>query len=124
MPPFSTFQHKTAPGICLHHWLCRRSSGGKWQRRTHQEAFAHSYAHPRAPSVSVGLLSAYDLSKDRLFLDLAKQLGDKVSARTSGEGVTPYTFSGGYGGMGCPSLAESGTMQVRARRRGGGGGGG
>ena len=35
-----------------------------------------------------------------------------VSATTSAGGVTPYTFSGGYGGMGCASLAESGTMQV------------
>lgn len=39
-------------------------------------------------------------------------LGDKISRVTSEGGVTPYTFSGGFGGMGCPSLAESGTMQV------------
>lgn len=34
------------------------------------------------------------------------------SSTTTSGGVTPYTFSGGYGGMGCASLAESGTMQV------------
>ena len=59
-----------------------------------------------------GLLAAFDLSEDPLFKDLAKLLGDKVSAQTSSEGVSPYTFGGGSGGMGCPSLAESGTMQV------------
>ena len=28
------------------------------------------------------------------------------------DGVSPYTLGGGYGGMGCPSLAESGTSQL------------
>jgi hypothetical protein len=45
-------------------------------------------------------------------MELAVLLGDKISSRTSQDGVSPYTFSGGAGGMGCPSLAESGTMQV------------
>lgn len=59
-----------------------------------------------------GLLSAYDLSKEQVFLDLAKQLGDKILKTVSSEGVTPYTFAGRNGGMGCRSLAESGTIQL------------
>eukprot|EP00927_Polykrikos_kofoidii_P026415 TRINITY_DN23514_c0_g2_i1.p1 TRINITY_DN23514_c0_g2~~TRINITY_DN23514_c0_g2_i1.p1 ORF type:complete len:718 (-),score=93.84 TRINITY_DN23514_c0_g2_i1:418-2571(-) len=59
-----------------------------------------------------GLLSAYDLSKDELFLDLSKQLGARIIATANGRGVFPYTFGGGTGGMNCPSLAESGTNQV------------
>ena len=39
-------------------------------------------------------------------------MGDKLISTTNNRGVTPYTFSGGTGGMGCHSLAESGTSQV------------
>ncbi|CAE8620040.1 unnamed protein product, partial [Polarella glacialis] len=66
-----------------------------------------------------GLLSAYDLSRDyledKLFLDLSVQLGHKIVSVVSNAGVTPYTFSGGNGGMGCHSLAESGTIQLEMR---------
>jgi len=58
------------------------------------------------------LLSAFDLSKDQVFLDLSKQLGQRIIGLVSQIGVTPYTFGGGKGGMGCNSLAESGTNQL------------
>ena len=73
-------------------------------------------APPFAPRIARiargGLLGAHELSGDALFLEMAKLLGDQISAKTSSSGVTPYTFGGGVGGMGCPSLAESGTMQL------------
>ena len=53
-----------------------------------------------------------DVSYLRFFVIFAFEFVLFSSATTSDHGVTPYTFSGGYGGMGCPSLAESGTMQV------------
>jgi len=59
-----------------------------------------------------GLLSAYDLSKDKVFLDLSKQMGQKILEVVSPDGIVPYTFGGGNGGMGCRSLAESGTIQL------------
>eukprot|EP00440_Ansanella_granifera_P035343 gb/GFBE01038336.1/.p1 GENE.gb/GFBE01038336.1/~~gb/GFBE01038336.1/.p1 ORF type:complete len:751 (+),score=151.33 gb/GFBE01038336.1/:1-2253(+) len=62
-----------------------------------------------------GLLSAYDLSKDKVFLDLSVQLGQRILRTVSSRGVTPYTFGGGSGGMGCHSLAESGTIQLEMR---------
>lgn len=62
-----------------------------------------------------GLLSAYDLSGDRTFIDLAIPLGRRINDLVSRDGVTPYTFGGRQGGMGCPSLAESGTIQLEMR---------
>jgi len=62
-----------------------------------------------------GLLSAYDLSKDKAFLSLSTKLANKLLQATNTEGITTYTFSGGSGGMGCNSLAESGTNQLEMR---------
>lgn len=62
-----------------------------------------------------GLLSAYDLSREKVLLDLAVHLGRRILSSVNGQGVTPYTFSGGRGGMGCNSLAESGTIQLEMR---------
>lgn len=62
-----------------------------------------------------GLLSAYDLSKESAFLDLAVKMGQKILAVVTARGITPYTFAGGRGGSGCPSLAESGTLQLEMR---------
>eukprot|EP00928_Gymnodinium_smaydae_P081310 TRINITY_DN64858_c0_g1_i1.p1 TRINITY_DN64858_c0_g1~~TRINITY_DN64858_c0_g1_i1.p1 ORF type:complete len:751 (-),score=120.72 TRINITY_DN64858_c0_g1_i1:104-2356(-) len=59
-----------------------------------------------------GLLSAYDLSRDQVFIDLAEQLGRKILATIQDDGTVPYYFGGGHGGMGCSSLAESGTIQL------------
>ncbi|CAE7498591.1 MAN1A2 [Symbiodinium pilosum] len=62
-----------------------------------------------------GLLSAYDLSQEKIFLDLAVKLGQKILGVVTARGVTPYTFAGGRGGSSCPSLAESGTLQLEMR---------
>lgn len=62
-----------------------------------------------------GLLSAYDLSKEQTFLTLAEKLGRRILLTVNQRGVTPYTFGGGRGGSGCPSLAESGTLQLEMR---------
>jgi len=63
-----------------------------------------------------GLLSAYDLSKDKMFLDLAMPLANRIVGKINGAtGIAPYTFGGGRGGMGCNSLAESGTLQLEMR---------
>ncbi|CAK9015166.1 unnamed protein product [Durusdinium trenchii] len=62
-----------------------------------------------------GLLSAHDLSKDKTFLDLADKLGRRILSTVNPRGITPYTFGGGRGGSGCPSLAESGTLQLEMR---------
>eukprot|EP00747_Dinoflagellata_sp_TGD_P107386 gnl/TRDRNA2_/TRDRNA2_170124_c0_seq7.p1 gnl/TRDRNA2_/TRDRNA2_170124_c0~~gnl/TRDRNA2_/TRDRNA2_170124_c0_seq7.p1 ORF type:complete len:552 (-),score=112.35 gnl/TRDRNA2_/TRDRNA2_170124_c0_seq7:14-1669(-) len=62
-----------------------------------------------------GLLSAYDLSHDKVFIDLAIPLARKIMGAVSDEGVTTYRFDGGDGGMGCPSLTDSGTLQLEMR---------
>jgi len=62
-----------------------------------------------------GLLGAYDLSRDEAFLDMAIPLGRRIVATIDERGVAPYTFGGGMGGMGCASLAESGTLQLELR---------
>jgi len=62
-----------------------------------------------------GLLSAYDLSRDSTFLDLAKLVGHKIRSLTNPEGVTPYTFARGNGGSKCKTLADSGTNQLEFR---------
>lgn len=62
-----------------------------------------------------GLLAAYDLSREKVLLDLAVQLGRRILSSVNAQGVTPYTFAGGRGGMGCNSLAESGTIQLEMR---------
>jgi len=62
-----------------------------------------------------GLLSAYDLSREKSLLDVAVKLGRRILQTINDKGVTPYTFAGGKGGMGCPSLAESGTIQLEMR---------
>jgi len=62
-----------------------------------------------------GLLAAYDLSKERTLLNLAEKLGRRILLTVNARGVTPYTFGGGKGGAGCPSLAESGTLQLEMR---------
>ena len=62
-----------------------------------------------------GLLSAYDLSGDQVFLDMSLQLGRRMIAAVGANGVSPYTFGGGNGGSQCRSLAESGTCQLEMR---------
>ena len=74
-----------------------------------------------------GLLAAYDLSKElgswllalekqeKDLLNLADQLGRRILTVVNARGVAPYTFGGGRGGSGCPSLAESGTLQLEMR---------
>lgn len=62
-----------------------------------------------------GLLAAYDLSREVVFLELAKQLGARINEKVSANGIAPYSFGGGMGGMRCHSLAESGTIQLEMR---------
>merc|ERR1719383_533102 len=62
-----------------------------------------------------GLLSAYDFSKDDVFLAAAKLLANRVNTKVNDEGVTPYTFGGTAGAGNCPTLAESGTVQLEMR---------
>jgi len=62
-----------------------------------------------------GLLSAYDLSGEKPLLDVAVKLGRRILNVVNDKGITPYTFGGGRGGMGCNSLAESGTIQLEMR---------
>jgi len=62
-----------------------------------------------------GLLSAYDLSRDSAFLDLAKMVGKRIRSLTSSAGVTPYTFGRGNGGSKCKTLTDSGTNQLEFR---------
>jgi mannosyl-oligosaccharide alpha-1,2-mannosidase len=62
-----------------------------------------------------GLLGAYDLSRDETFLDMAIPLANRISASVNSQGVAPYTFGGGKGGMGCNSIVESGTLQLEMR---------
>lgn len=62
-----------------------------------------------------GLLSAYDFSKDDVFLTAAKLLANRVNTKVNDEGVTPYTFGGTAGAGNCPTLAESGTVQLEMR---------
>lgn len=83
------------------------------------DAFRRKLARPPAAAsvfettirVLGGLLGAYELSRDRIFVDRAVVIGDaifaKIDART---GVVPPNF-GGRGG-GCPSLAHAGTTQL------------
>eukprot|EP00929_Paragymnodinium_shiwhaense_P094445 TRINITY_DN55028_c0_g1_i1.p1 TRINITY_DN55028_c0_g1~~TRINITY_DN55028_c0_g1_i1.p1 ORF type:complete len:822 (-),score=151.23 TRINITY_DN55028_c0_g1_i1:271-2616(-) len=59
-----------------------------------------------------GLLSAYDLSKEKVFLDLSVQLARRILPLVRNDGQVPYTFGGSGGGAGCGSLAESGTIQL------------
>ena len=56
-----------------------------------------------------GLEGAHALSQDPELLKLATQLGDRLIEIVQPDGSTPYAVGGGSGGMGCPSLAESGT---------------
>mmetsp|Transcript_4388 Transcript_4388/g.13872 ORF Transcript_4388/g.13872 Transcript_4388/m.13872 type:complete len:434 (+) Transcript_4388:20-1321(+) len=62
-----------------------------------------------------GLLSAYDLSREKVFLDLSMQLGRRIMYMTDEEGVTPHLFGDDRGGGHCPSLAESGSIQLEMR---------
>jgi mannosyl-oligosaccharide alpha-1,2-mannosidase len=62
-----------------------------------------------------GLLGAYELSREKEFLDLAQKMGSRLVQATNGQGITPYTLGGGNGGMGCHTLAESGTNQLEYR---------
>jgi mannosyl-oligosaccharide alpha-1,2-mannosidase len=59
-----------------------------------------------------GLEGAYALSKNPDLLKLSQLMGDRLSQVVSAAGVSPYTLGGGFGGMGCASLAESGTSQL------------
>ena len=56
-----------------------------------------------------GLEGAHALSQDAGLLELATQMGDRLIQIVRPDGSTPYTIGGGSGGMGCASLAESGT---------------
>jgi len=62
-----------------------------------------------------GLLSAYELSKEPVFLDLSKQLGHRIVDAIKEGGIAPYLFGGGNGGSKCRTLAESGTTQLELR---------
>ena len=56
-----------------------------------------------------GLEGAHALSQDAGLLELATQMGDRLIQIVRPDGSTPYTIGGSNGGMGCASLAESGT---------------
>lgn len=58
-----------------------------------------------------GLLGAYTLSQDNVFLERAKELGAKIDARISDTGLVPPSFSASVR-SGCISLAHSGTTQL------------
>lgn len=62
-----------------------------------------------------GLEGAGALANDQQLLDLARLLGNALIEKVRPNGVTPYTIGGSFGGMGCPSLAESGTSQLEYR---------
>eukprot|EP00750_Incisomonas_marina_P015649 INCI18417.2.p1 GENE.INCI18417.2~~INCI18417.2.p1 ORF type:complete len:634 (-),score=110.27 INCI18417.2:394-2295(-) len=59
-----------------------------------------------------GLEGAYALSKDERLVPLIEALGKRIDSHVGANGITPYRMSGGKGGMGCNTLAESGTNQL------------
>jgi mannosyl-oligosaccharide alpha-1,2-mannosidase len=60
-----------------------------------------------------GLEAAHALSGDETLLACAVQLGDKLLANVKPRtGIASYRISGANGGMGCHTLAESGTNQL------------
>mmetsp|Transcript_14477 Transcript_14477/g.48496 ORF Transcript_14477/g.48496 Transcript_14477/m.48496 type:complete len:462 (+) Transcript_14477:1012-2397(+) len=57
-----------------------------------------------------GLLGAYELSKEPVLLERARQIGERVVSALRADGSCPATFGGGGGG--CASLAHGGTTQL------------
>jgi hypothetical protein len=62
-----------------------------------------------------GLEGAYALSKNAKLRSLSEQLGRTLWNNVHPDGVTPYRVGGGNGGMGCHTLAESGTSLLEYR---------
>lgn len=58
-----------------------------------------------------GLLGAYTVSQDKIFVDRARMLGEKIRDRISDQGLVPPTF-GASVRSGCMSLAHAGTTQL------------
>lgn len=58
-----------------------------------------------------GLLGAYTLSLDPIFLDRAKQVGYKIVASINSNGIVPPSFAASLR-SGCSSLAHAGTNQL------------
>lgn len=84
-----------------------------------QESFGRKLSRPPA-SASVfetcirvlgGLLGAYELSRDDIFVQRARQIGDVIYAKIDPRsGSVPGSFGGRVGS--CPSLAHAGTVQL------------
>ncbi len=59
--------------------------------------------------------AAYALSGEESLRGLSKTLGEALLRNVHEDGVTPYRVGGGNGGMGCHTLAESGTNLLEFR---------